>query len=85
VRAQHRLDLGRVDVLAAGDDHVALAVDEVDVAVRVAPGHVADRAVVAAEGLARLLGQLPVAVEGVGVAGVELAGLAVRDLVPSGP
>ena len=53
MRAEHGLDLGRVDVLAAGDDHVALAVDEVDVAVGVAAGHVADRAVVAAEGLAR--------------------------------
>ena len=58
MRAEHGLDLGRIDVLAAGDDHVALAVDEVDVAVLVAAGHVADRAVVAAE---RLLASSPAA------------------------
>ena len=81
---QHGLDLGGVDVLAAGDDHVALAVDEVDVALGIAAGHVAHRAVVAAEGRFRLVRELPVAVEGVGVAGVELAGLAVRYFVAVG-
>src|SRR5207244_10066183 len=32
VRVQHLLDLARIDVLAAGDDQVLLAVDDVDVA-----------------------------------------------------
>ena len=81
MRADQCFDFGGIDVLAAGDDHVALAVGEMDVAVLVAAGHVADRAVVAAEGLLGLLRQAPVAVEGVCVAGIELAGLSVRHLV----
>ena len=84
VRAEQRLDLGRIDVLAAGNDHVALAVDQIDVAVLVAAGHVADRAVFAAERLPGLVRQLPVAVERVGVAGVELARLAVGHVVAVG-
>ena len=43
VRIEHRLDLGRRDVLAAADDHVVLASGEEDVAVRVDPPHVARR------------------------------------------
>ena len=74
-------DFGRIDVLAAGDDHVALAVGEVDVAVFVAAGHVTDGAIVAAEGFLGFLRQAPVAVEGVRIAGVQLTGLSVRHLV----
>ena len=80
---KRRLDFGRIDVLAAADDHVALAIDEVVVAVLVAPRHVADRAVRAAKGLGGLLGQLPVAAERIGRARVQLADLAVGDLAPS--
>ena len=81
VAADHHLDLGRVNVLAASDDHVALAVDEMNEAVGVAARHVADRAIVAAERLACLFRQLPIAVENVGIAGVELADFAVRNFV----
>ena len=81
MRADQGFDFGGIDVLAAGDDHVALAVGEMDVAVLVAAGHVADRAIVAAESFLGLLRQAPVAVERVGVAGIELAGLSVRHLV----
>ena len=45
--SKRRLDLGRVDVHAAGDDHVDLAVAEVQVAVVVELAHVADGEVVA--------------------------------------
>ena len=41
VRGQDVLDLGAVDVLAAGDDHVLLAVDDVEVAVLVLAHQVA--------------------------------------------
>ena len=42
VREQHALDLGRIDVDAAGDDHVGLAVAEEQVAVVVEVADVAD-------------------------------------------
>ena len=48
VLLQRRLDLGGVDVHAAGDDHVGLAVADVQVALVVPVGDVADRVVVAA-------------------------------------
>ena len=54
-----RLHLGRVDVLAAADDHVALAIHEVDVAVGVAPCHVAHRAPLAAESVGRAAFRAP--------------------------
>ena len=59
VAVQHVLDLGRVDVDARRDDHVALAVADVVEAVRVHVGHVAHRVPVAA---AHLLGRLGIAV-----------------------
>ena len=40
---EHLLDLGRIDVHAAGDDHVRLAIAEVDEAVGVDPADVAER------------------------------------------
>ena len=43
VLLQRRLDLGRVDVRATGEDHVLHAVAEVEVAVLVEPAHVAER------------------------------------------
>src|SRR4029079_11382108 len=36
--ADQRLHFGRINILAAGDDHVALAVDEMNVALLVAAG-----------------------------------------------
>ena len=45
---QHRLDLGRIDVHAAGDDEVGAAVGEEEVAVVVDVADVAEREVVAA-------------------------------------
>ena len=42
VAADRLLDLARVDVDPAGDDHVVLAVDDVEVALLIAPGQVAD-------------------------------------------
>ena len=51
---QHRFDLGRVDVDAAGDDHVALAVAQEDVAVGILVAHVAHRHELAQPDLAAL-------------------------------
>src|SRR5579863_2548102 len=81
VAADHRLDIGWIDVLAPGDDHVAFAIDEMDVAVGVATRHVADRAIFAAERLAGFLRQLPIAVENIRVARVKLADVAIRRFV----
>jgi hypothetical protein len=41
VLVEDLLDLARVDVVAAADDHVLLAVDDEEVAVLVDAGHVA--------------------------------------------
>ena len=79
--ADDRLDVGRVHVLAPSDDHVALAIDEMDEAVSVAVRHVADRTIVAAERLARFFRQLPIAVKNVRIAGVKLADFAIRNFV----
>ena len=70
---QHRLDLGRVDVHPAADDHVLLAVADVDVALVVDVGDVADRlpAVAVADGLGRPV----VAVDRQGAADEQLARL----------
>src|SRR5262245_11164364 len=81
VRAEDLLDLRRIDVLAAAADHVALAVDQVVVAVAVATGDVADRAIVAAESLGGLLGQPPVALKDIGRACIDLARLPLGNLV----
>src|SRR5262249_12921229 len=45
VAAENVLDLARVDILSAADDHVALAVDEMNEALLVAPRQVADAAI----------------------------------------
>jgi hypothetical protein len=73
-----------IDVLAAGDDHVALAVDEIIEAVRIAAGEVADRTIGAAERLGGLVRQRPAAVESMGVAGEQFARRPVRDVVAVG-
>src|SRR5512141_511299 len=52
---EHFLDLPAVDVLTAADDHVLHAVDDVEEALLVAPGHVAGVEPTALEGLAGAL------------------------------
>src|SRR4029077_8327490 len=81
MRAHQSLDLRRINVLAAGNDHVALAVGQMDVAIRIAPGHVADGAIVAAERFLGLFGVTPVAIKSMSIAGEQLARFAVRHLV----
>jgi hypothetical protein len=72
-------DLGRIDVDAARDDHVALAVADVHEAIVVDPRDVADREPVAPHRVARRFRLLPVFVEDAVVApDEELAGRARR-------
>jgi hypothetical protein len=42
MRTDHRLDLGGIDALATRNDHVTLAIDQVDVAFVVPADHIAD-------------------------------------------
>ena len=73
------LDLGAVDVLAAGDDHVLGPVDEVQVAVGVEVADVAGAVPLAVEhGLGRLLGLVPVPGHHVRALDHDLADLAGR-------
>ena len=58
--AKNLLHFGRIDVQSAADDHVALPVGEMETAVRVATGHVADRAILAPERSSCLLRRFPV-------------------------
>src|SRR5207244_11606128 len=75
VPVQHVLDLGRLDVDAARDDHVALAIADVDEALVVHPRHVADAQPFAAGGLLGGGRVLVVPVEDAVVAAhVQLAG-----------
>src|SRR5262245_37132890 len=77
-------DLGWIYVLAAGNDHIVLAIDEKNVALLVAAGEVAYAAIISTESLLRLVRHLPIAVKGVGVAGKEFAWLAVRHVITFG-
>src|SRR6185436_8039603 len=81
VGADDALDLGRIDVLAAADDHVALAIHQVIEAVLVASREVAHRAPGAPERLGGALRVVPVAAEGVRRPRVELADLTVRNVL----
>ena len=78
---EHGLDLGRIDVLAARDEHVLDAVGDVVEAVGVAPGEVARVqpavAVMAARGRLRVV---EVAGRHAGAAEQEVAQLAVGDV-----
>ena len=69
MRVEHGLDLGRIDVHPAADDHVLLAVADVDEALLVDPRHVADR--------------LPFAASGGGLASSSLSCSAARGSRPS--
>src|SRR4051812_12365640 len=77
---QYLLDLARINVDAAGNDEVLLAVDKIDVTFLVALGHVAGREPVAAKRGARLFGASPIAVVVIGGAAKELAHRAWRNL-----
>ena len=84
---QHALDVARIDVEAAGDDHVLLAVAENDETVRIQPTHVTAADVAPAFaveplGLARFLGQTVVAIHHAGRSAHDLALLAGRQLAP---
>src|SRR5260370_10336314 len=79
--AKNPLHFGWIDILPTADDHVALAVGEIIVAVLVATGHVADRAIRASKRLSGLLRQLPVALKRVRRARIEFTDFAVDDLV----
>ena len=81
VRGQDVLHLGAVDVLAARDDHVLLAVDHVEVAVLVLPDEVAGVEPAAAEGLGGLVRLVPVLLHHHRAAIHDLADLALRDVV----
>ena len=73
VLEDRRLDLDRVDVLAAADDHVLRAVDDVDEAVLVDARDVAGVQPALGEGLGRLLGPVPVPAHDVGPLYPQLA------------
>src|SRR5690606_15069419 len=82
VLGQHLFYLARVDVEATGDDHILLAIFDVEVAVLVHPGDVAGVEPAIAQAVGRFRGHLPVAGHHAGAADDQLAGLAHRhDLV----
>src|SRR5215210_2852925 len=81
VLVEHLLDLARVDVVAAADDQVLLAVDDEEVAVLVHAGHVAGVEPAAAHAVLRGLGPAPVALHDVVAADDDLADLARRQVV----
>src|SRR5262252_7136662 len=78
--AKNLLHFGRIDILPAADDHIALPVSEIIITVLVATGHVANRAICAPERLSRLPRQLPVALKRVRGARIEFTDFAVDDL-----
>src|SRR6185369_6100010 len=78
---EQRLYLRRIDIFAAGYDHVALAIDEMDVPIRVAPGEIANRAIFAPERLPGLARQLPITIEGMRIARIEFSRLSLPDVV----
>src|SRR5712691_6622052 len=79
---QDVLDLARVDVLAAANDHVLLSVDEEEVAVLVDVADVSRVEPPAAEGFRGRVRVPEVADHDVGPAEADLASLAGSDLVP---
>src|ERR1700730_9991650 len=79
--AENLLDLGRIDILPAADDHVALAVGEIIVALLAATGRVSCSTIRAAKRLSGLLWQLPIALKRVWRARIKLTDFAVADLV----
>src|SRR3954454_9448286 len=81
VLVEDLLDLARVDVVAAADDHVLLAVDDEEVAVLVDLGHVARVEPAVAHDLLRGVVAVPVALHEVVAADGDLADLALAHLL----
>src|SRR5271157_3079408 len=79
--AENLLHFGWIDILPAADNHVALAVGEIIVAIPITTGHVADSTIRAAKRLSGLLWQLPIALKTVWRARIKLTDFAVADLV----
>ena len=80
-RQQRRLDLGRVDVDAAGDDHVALAVADEDIAIGIDVADIARGDEAAAVDLGALPGLIVIGEIGIARdARIDLADLAGRQL-----
>ena len=78
---EHLLDLARVDVVAAADDHVLLAVDDEVVAVGIDAADVAGvEPTVRVDRLGRRVGALPVALHDIVAADGDLAGVARGDI-----
>ena len=80
VTAQEVLDLYRIEVLAAGDDDVLLAVHQIDETVRILHRHVAGKQPAVAEHLAGRLLVLVVTGHHTGTLDGELADLALTDI-----
>src|SRR5829696_7900146 len=81
VLVEHLLDLARVDVVAAADDHVLLAVDDEEVAVLVDLRHVPGAEPAVAHDLLGGVLAVPVALHHVVALDRDLADLALLDLV----
>src|SRR3954454_14535718 len=81
VLVEDLLDLARIDVVAAADDHVLLAVDDEEVAVLVDAGHVARVEPAVVQDLLRGVVAVPVALHQVVAADRDLADLALAHLV----
>src|SRR5207237_706831 len=77
-------DLGAVDVLAAGDDHVLQAVDQEEVAPAVQVAGVAGVVPASPQGRGRLVWSVPVALHEVSAPGADFAYLAPVDRLPVG-
>src|SRR4029078_2311311 len=76
---EQRLYLRGIDIFAAGYDHVALTIDEMDVPIRIAPGEIANRAIFASERLPGLVRQLPITIEGMRITRIEISRLFLAD------
>ena len=72
------LDHLRIDVEAAGDDHVLLAVDQIEIAVLVHVADIAGQKAVADKGFRGFLGPAPISLGDVRTANADLADLAHR-------
>src|SRR5690606_33499147 len=73
VTAKNKLDLRRIDVLAAGNDHVLLAVDQIEIAVLVHGAEVAAAHPAVSQCVARSLRHVGVAGHGGGSVDGDLA------------
>ena len=90
---EHVFDLLRVDVHAAADDHVSLAVGQVQVAVLVEVADIAERGPATGQlGIGRLLGSLVVLecaaageVHAADLAGAEVIAIVVADVQATDP